>query len=76
MLSYCLKFRKNTKSKTPEVAKTKRGRIELLSNFSVCNGKKSKLPREQKAKELISKLKGIKVPILKGLTILNAFLKV
>ena len=76
MLSYCLKFRKNTKSKISEVAKTKRGRLELLSNLSVCNSKKSKLLREQEAKELISKLKGIKVPILKGLTILNAFLKV
>ena len=76
MLSYCLKFRKNTKSKISEVAKTKRGGLELLSNLSVCNSKKSKLLREQEAKELISKLKGIKVPILKGLTILNAFLKV
>ena len=27
MLSYCLKCRKNTKSKTPKVVKTKNGRV-------------------------------------------------
>ena len=31
MLSYCLKCRKNTESKNPEVVKTKNGRIMLLS---------------------------------------------
>ena len=31
MLSYCLKFSKSTKSKKPEVAKTKVGRIMFLS---------------------------------------------
>ena len=42
MLSYCLKCRKNTKSKNPEVVKIKNGRIMLLSKCSVCNSKKSK----------------------------------
>ena len=31
MLSYCLKCRKNTKSKNPKVVRTKNGRIMLLS---------------------------------------------
>ena len=31
MLSYCLKCRKNTKSKNPKVARTKNRRIILLS---------------------------------------------
>ena len=32
MLSPCLKCRKNTESKNPKVARTKNGRIMLLSN--------------------------------------------
>ena len=31
MLSYCIKYRKNTESKTPKVVRTKNGRIMLLS---------------------------------------------
>ena len=34
MLFYCLKCRKNTESKNPKVAKTKNGRIMLLSKCS------------------------------------------
>ena len=37
MLSYyCLKCRKNTESKNPKVAKTKKGRIMFLSKRAVC----------------------------------------
>ena len=39
MLLYCLKCRKNTESKNPKVAKTKNGRIMLLSKFAVCDSK-------------------------------------
>ena len=39
MLSYCLKSRKNTKTK-PNVAGTKNGRIMLLSKCTVCDSKK------------------------------------
>ena len=46
MLSYCLKCRKNTVRKNPEVAKTKNGGIMLLSNSAVCNSKKSRLINE------------------------------
>ena len=49
MLSYCLKCRKNTASKNPEVAKTKNGRIILLSKCAVCDSKKSKFMKEQEA---------------------------
>ena len=31
MLSYCLNCRKNTESKKPKIARTKNGRIMLLS---------------------------------------------
>ena len=40
MLSYCLKCRKNTESKNPNVSKTKNGRIMILSKCSACNNKK------------------------------------
>ena len=49
MLSYyCLKRRKNAESKNPKVAKTKNGRIMLLSNCVVCDCKKSKFLNSKK----------------------------
>ena len=48
MLSYCLKFRKNTESKNPKVVKIKNGRIMLLSKCEVCNSKKSNLSKNKK----------------------------
>ena len=62
MLSYCLKCRKNTESKNPEVVKTKNGRIMLLSKCSVCNRKKSKFLKEQEGKRLLSSL-GLKTTL-------------
>ena len=56
MLSYCLKCRKNTESKTPKIVWTKNGSIMLLSKYSVCNSKKSRLIKEQELIELISSL--------------------
>ena len=40
MLSYCLKCRKNTESKNPNVARTKTRRVMLLSKCAVCDSKK------------------------------------
>ena len=40
MLSYCLKCRKNTQSKNPEVVRTKNGITMLLSKCAACNSKK------------------------------------
>ena len=62
MLSYCLKCRKNTESKNPEVVKTKNGRIMLLPKCSVCNRKKSKFLKEQEGKRLLSSL-GLKTTL-------------
>ena len=61
MLSYCFKFRKNTKSKNPEIVNTKNGRIILLSKCAVCNSKISKFLKEQEARGLLSNLKGVKI---------------
>ena len=71
MLYYCLKRRKNTERKNPKVVKTKKGRIMLLSKCAVCNSKKLKFVKEQEAKGLLSKLTGIKVPILSDLPMVN-----
>ena len=57
---YCLKCRKNTESKNPEVVTWKIGRIILLSKCAVCDGKESKFIIEQQASRLLSSL-GIKI---------------
>ena len=56
-----LKCRKNTESKNPKVARTKNGRIMLLSKCAVCDSKKSKFIKQQEASRLLSCL-GIKIP--------------
>ena len=64
MLSYCLKCRKNTESTNPKVARTKIGRIMLLSKCAVCDSKNSKFIKQQGATGLLSSL-GIKTPLSK-----------
>ena len=71
MLSYCLKCRKNTESKNPEVVRTKNGRLMLLSKCVVCNGKKSKFPKEQEVKGLLDKILETKIPILGDIILVN-----
>ena len=62
MLLYCLKCRKNKKSKNPKLALTKNGRIMLLSKCPVCDSKKSKFIKQQEANGLLSSLR-IKTPL-------------
>ena len=64
MLSYCLKSRKNTESKNTKVARTKDGRIMLLSKCAVCDSKKSKFIEQQEGSSLLRSL-GIKEPLSK-----------
>ena len=73
MLFYCLKCRKNTENKNPKVVKTKNGRIMLLLKCSVVNSKKLKFLKEQEAIRLLNNVTGVKIQILGGLPILNAF---
>ena len=61
MLSYCLKCRKNTESKSAKVVRTKNGRM-FLSKCSVCDSKKSKFLKGHKARGLLSSL-GIRTPL-------------
>ena len=71
MLSYCLKCRKNTGSRYPRVVKTKNGRMMLSSNCVVCGNKKSRIIKEQVASRLLGNLRGIKIPVLRDLTLSN-----
>ena len=65
MLSYyCLTCREITESKNPKVAKTKNGRIMLLSNCVICDCKKSKFLKQQEACRLLASLR-IKTPLSK-----------
>ena len=67
MLSYCLKCRKNTESKNSKVVRAKTGRMMPLSKCDVCDSKKLKFIKEQKASGLLSSL-GIN-------TLLNSFIR-
>ena len=64
MLSYCFKCRKNTENTNPRVARTKNGRIMLLSKCAVCDSKKSKFIKQKEARGLLSSL-GVKTPLCK-----------
>ena len=64
MLPHCLKCRNNTESKNPRVTKISKGKIMLLSECAVYNGKKSKFIKEQEATWLLSQL-GLKNPLSK-----------
>ena len=68
-----LKCRKHTKSKNPEVVRTKKRRIIVLSNFSGCSSKNSKFRKEQEARELFSNLPGLQILLLSDLRLLNMF---
>ena len=65
MLSYYyLKYRKNTESKNAKVARTKNGRVMLLSKCVVCDSKNSKFIKEQEANGFLLSLI-IKTPLNK-----------
>ena len=62
MYSFCLKCRNNKESKNPKLARTRNGRIMLLSKCAVSDSKKSKLIKGQDASGLSSSLV-IKAPL-------------
>ena len=55
----------NTESKNPKVARTRNGRIMLLSKCVVCDSKKPKFIKQQEASGLLSSL-GRKIPLSKS----------
>ena len=64
MKSYCLKCRKNTENISPRVSKTSNGRTMVLSKYAICDSKKSKIVKNQKAKGLLSNL-SVRTPLSK-----------
>ena len=54
MSSYCLKCRKNPENKNQKVARSKNGRIVLLSKGAVCDSKKSKFIKQQEVSGLLT----------------------
>ena len=72
-MSYCLKCRKNTRSKNPKVSRTKNGRIMVLSKYAVCDSKKLKFIKGQEACGLLSSL-GIKTLPLSKIPLLGPLL--
>ena len=56
MLSYCLKYRKNTESKSPNVVRSKNGRVMLLSKCEVCVSKKLKFIKVQETNGSLTSL--------------------
>ena len=51
MLSYCLKYRENTKSISLQVLKTINVGTIILSKCAVCDDKKSKFIKKKKQKD-------------------------
>ena len=64
MLTYCLKYKRNTKNMGAKVIKNKYGRLNLSSKCGVCGSKKSRCMKEQEAEGLLSNV-GIKTPLNK-----------
>ena len=63
MKPYCLKC-KNTENINTKVSKASNGRTMLLSNFAICNSKKSRFIKNQETKGLLSNL-GVRTPLTK-----------
>ena len=69
MLTYCVKYRKNTENLNSKIFKTKNGRLIMQSKCPVCGIKKSRFVKEQEAMGLLSNL-GIKT-LLSEIPLLN-----
>ena len=68
MKSYCLKCRKDTENINPRVSNTSNGKGMILLKCAIWGSKKSRLIKNQEAKELLSNLDPrtplSKVPVL------------
>ena len=62
--TYCLACRKYTKNINPKIVRNRQNGLMIQSNCAVCNSKKSRFIKEQKAMGILSNL-GIKTPLSK-----------
>ena len=56
MKFYCLKCKKDTENINRRVSNTSNGKTMLLSKYSKCGGKKSKLIKNHEAKGILTNL--------------------
>ena len=64
MLTYCMKYRKDTENIDPKMARTRNNSLIMQSKCPVCGIKKSRFVKKQEATALLSNL-GIKTPLSK-----------
>ena len=64
MLSYCLKYKRNTENINPRVLKTNNDKTMPLSKCVISGSKKSRFIKKQKGKGLLSSL-GLKTALNK-----------
>ena len=62
--TYCLACRKYTGNINSKIVRNRQNRLMIQSNCAVCNSKKSKFIKEQKAMGILRNL-GIKTPLSK-----------
>ena len=62
--TYCLACRKYTENINPKIVRNRENRLMIQSNCAVCNSKKSRFIKEQKALGTLGNL-GIKTPLSK-----------
>ena len=62
--TYCLACRKYTENINPKIVRNRQNRLMIQSNCAVCNSKKSRFIKEQKAMRILNNLR-IKTPLSK-----------
>ena len=64
MISYCLKYRKDTENINPRVSNTSNGKTMILSKCATWSSKKPRFIKNQEGKWLSSSL-GLRAPLSK-----------
>ena len=64
METYCVRYKKKTQTWNPKIFKSKNGTVIIQSKCAQYGIKKSRFPKKQEAKGLLSNL-GIKTPLSK-----------
>ena len=60
--TYCLAYRKHTKSINPKIVRNRQNRLMIQSDCAICSSRKSRFIKEQQAMRILSNL-GIKTPL-------------
>ena len=60
--TYCLVCKKYTENPNPKIVRNRQNRLMIRSNCSICDSKKSRFIKEQKALGMLSNL-GIRTPL-------------